>query len=442
MGAIPGGGLHRAVCSSVACQLLGVLCLLTMCGIAQSDEAAIRSRVRGMLLGSLIGDAAGGPVEFKSNDELNRWLPNLRAMTADEYKAWAGAFSKEQRFKLLPYAGIRDEIAPYGPWEEQAAAGTITDDSRHKAVLLSCMRDFIAAADAGRETANRMSDRSLAKAYIDYGSTFARRGKDRYAALAVESFTEYVAAARWILGERNLAVANPPQRLWSGIATCSGQMTLLPLAAIYPGDADSAYRAAYAMGFVDVGTGKDINAMLVAGLASAIGDGSQRPEERWANALEAMRTTDPYRYADVPFAGRPATQWLAFAIDAANRADGVPARLFDILEKEGRAKYYWDAHFTFASAIACLQFAKFNTLEAMTVSLAFGHDTDSAAQVIGALGGAVEGESVFPVEAKQQVARRLKEDYGEEIQEWTQLLVQLQDRDRFPNPVRFVESTE
>lgn len=442
MGAFIKFDFHRAVCANVCRLCLVVFWLLTIGGIARSDEDTIRSRVRGMLLGSLIGDAAGGPVEFKSNDELNRWLPNLRAMTADEYKRWAAVFSQEQRFSLLPYAGIRDEIAPYGPWEERAAAGTITDDSRHKAVLLSSLRAFVAASDSGGKSAKRISERSLAEAYVNYGPELARRGRRDYAALAEESLREYVAAARWILGERNLAVANPPQRLWAGIPTCSGQMTLLPLAAIFPGDADSAYRAAYAIGFVDVGTAKDINAMLVAGLAAAIGDESKLPNERWANAMSAMQTTDPYRYADVPFAGRPAKEWLVFAIDAAKRSDGAPGKLFEILEQEGRAKYYWDAHFTFATAIACLRFADFNTLEAMTVSLAFGHDTDSAAQVIGALGGAIQGESVFPMSALQHVSRRLKADYDEDIHEWTDILLQLQDRHRFPHPVRFIETSE
>jgi hypothetical protein len=181
---------------------------------------------------------------------------------------------------------------------------------------------------------------------------------------------------------------------------------------------------------------------LVAGLAAAIGSHEPDTKKRWQQMLEAVRKTDPYDYASVPFASRPATEWLDFAFDAAKRANGSPRELFRILEAEGRAKYFWDAHFTYASAIAFLKLADHRPLEAITVSLAFGHDTDSAAQVIGALAGAVYGASVFPAEARTQIKTRLDADYGEDIDEWTRVLLKLGDRKQFPAPVQFVEEAE
>jgi len=218
-------------------------------------------------------------------------------------------------------------------------------------------------------------------------------------------------------------------------------MTLLPLAGLYPGDPDQAYRAAYAIGFVDVGAAKDINSALIAALAAALGSEEALVSKRWSATLKAIRDTDPYRYDDVPFARRPATEWLDFALDAAKRANGSPAELFSILEKEGRAKYFWDAHFTFASSLAFLKFCDFQPLEAMIVSLSFGHDTDSAAQVIGALAGAVHGTKVFPKEAMSQVEKRLKADYGQDVTAWRRVVSTLSDRQRFPRPVRFLESS-
>jgi len=419
------------------CSIICISAIFVSIGVAQEGNAAYdshRSRTHGMLIGSLIGDAAGGPVEFKSNDELKRWLPDLRSWSAERFRESLRDGTLAKKFEILPYKGIRNEIAPYGPWEKEAEAGTITDDSRHKMILLNCLRELGNGSVRGKVT-----ESDLAKAYINYAAAQATRDRKDYERLSNESLNEYVAVAKWILGERDLNTAKPPQRLWAGIATCSGQMTLLPIAAVYPGDPGSAYRASYSLGFVDVGPGKDINSALVAGLAQAIGSKETEKAKRWDEVLEAMRKTDPYGYAAVPFAGRPTAEWIEFALKAAERANGEPGELYRILEKEGRAKYYWDAHFTFAVSIACLKFTEFQPLEAITVSLAFGHDTDSAAQVIGALVGAVNGPDVFPPATRDRVAKRLKDDYDESVEEWTSLLWKLSNRKRFPDPVRFVE---
>lgn len=403
-------------------------------------ETDLENRTYGMLIGSLIGDAVGGPVEFKPNDELKQWVPNLREWSADKFRSSLanGALAKE--FRLLPYEGIRDDIAPYGPWEKLAAAGTVTDDSRHKMVLLQCLRTTKQKPDQTKQLA--ITPRDLAKTYVDYEKSHTRRGRKDYARLTNESMIEYVSVAKWMLGERDLTKAHPPQRLWAGIATCSGQMALLPLAAVYPNDPDSAYRASYSLGIVDVGPAKDINSALVAGLAVALGSEEDRnvgANSIWKSVFKAMRETDPYDYASVPFAGRPTTEWIRFADNAVDRANGSPGKLYEILEKEGRAKYYWDAHFTFAVSIACLKFADYKPLEAILVSLAFGHDTDSAAQVIGAFVGATYGQQVFPERVREQVEERLKLDYGESVTEWTKLLSTLSDRARCPHPIQFVE---
>lgn len=414
------------------------ICLLvipfTSIVAAQEKDSELNARVRGMLLGSLLGDAAGGPVEFKPADQLRAWLPDLRSWSPERFQAALVSGELARTFELLPYAGIRDDVAPYGPWEESALAGTVTDDTRHKIILMNCLRDHLQ-----RDSAPILTQRSLAAAYIQFVQTPPIQTRPDYVKLGTESLQEYVGVGRWILGNRDLSNALPPQRLWAGIATCSGQMTLPPLAAVYAGDPDQAYRAAFSLGFVDVGLAKDINAALVAALSAGLADHSDSVHDRWSSVLSAVRETDPYRYEAVPFAKRPATEWLAFAINAAERAAGSPKELFRILEHEGRAKYYWDAHFTFASALAFLKFCNFQPLEAITVSLVFGHDTDSAAQVIGALAGAVHGAEVFPAKALRQVEDRLAADYHQTVEEWVSVLSQLRNRGRSEAIIEFVE---
>lgn len=414
---------------------IAALLLLGLCQPVRSQEELpdTRNRITGMLLGSLYGDALGGPVEFKPNQELAQWLPDLRTWSADRFGKELASGELAKRLQLLPYKGIRPAVAPYGPWEPNAAAGTVTDDSRHKIIVMQCL------TKVAKSTASATA-KDLSQAYLDFARLPAVAANSKYVALAEESFREYQSAARWLLGERDLEKAFPPDRIWVGISNCSGQMALPPVAGLYPAEPDAAYRAAYSLDFIDTGGAKDISAALVAGLAQAIGSEKKNSQERWNEVFEAIRSTDPYRYADVPFAERPATEWLDFAVRASERANGSPLELFRILEKEGRPKYYWDAHFAYACAIAFLHFCDFQPQEALVVSLAFGHDTDSAAQVIGALAGAVHGTRTFPANDLEHVQNRLLKDYAQDVQAWVDVLITLQDRNRYPFPIRYLEA--
>ena len=400
---------------------------------AEESHLVVESRVRGMILGSLLGDAIGGPIEFKSREELAKVLPNLQAMNHTQFESFRST-THPSASRLFSYKELRPEVAPYGPWERLAEDGTVTDDSRHKMILMHCLRQ-LASNGTGMATS-----RDLANAYLDYFQQ--PRWSADYRRLAKDSFREYHQAARWILGQRDLDVALPPERIWAGVANCSGQMALLPVAAMYPGNSDHAYRAAYHLGFMDTGQAKDINSALVGSLATAIGSQSEDVRTRWREVREAIRTTDPYRYSDVPFAKRPATEWLDFAIKVAEEAEGSPKRLYESLEKHGRPKYYWDAHFTYATTWACLHFAAYDPDLAMYVNLAFGHDTDSTAQLIGAYCGAVHGDDLFPTESVAAVSKRLQADYGESVDKWCDTLKRLRDPIAFPRPVAFAEATE
>jgi hypothetical protein len=202
-------------------------------------------------------------------------------------------------------------------------------------------------------------------------------------------------------------------------------MLLPPLAAVYPGQPEAAYLAAFALDFIDAPGARDMAASLVAGLAAVLGeslDGATL-EARWAKLLTTMRDVDPYGYAEVPFAGRPLHKWMDRAQEFAHRAHGRPGRLFQLLEEEGQPTYWWDAHFTLLVPLAMLEFCSYEPLAAMHLTLDFRHDTDSYAQVLGCLAGAVCGVDVFPLEMRRTVVQRLSVDYGEDMDEWQTLLL-------------------
>lgn len=382
-----------------------------------------------MLVGGVLGDALGGPVEFQQGPGIDAVLPGTRnwpddrRLTADERRTLA------ETLPLLSYEQLRPGVEPYGQWTPRSPAGTVTDDTRHKIVLLRALRAALGA------DALPLSDHDLARAYLRFTPRSDVEPNTKLSQLCDEAFREYRYAARWLLGQRDPAVARPVERLWAGIDTCSGQMLLPPLAAIYAGQPEAAYRAAYALDFVDAPGARDMAAAVVAGLASALAVDDAKPPERWRRVLSAMRSTDPFAYAEVPFAGRPLERWMNTAARFADEAGGRPAKLFELLETQGRPLYWWDAHFTLLVPLAVLHFCRFDPLASLHLVLDFRHDTDSYAQLLGCLIGAVHGEQVFPAKMRNTVSARLAADYGEQLGVWNETLRHCAERQQAGDPV-------
>ena len=389
-----------------------------------TQQSIAADRELGLLVGGMLGDAIGGPVEFLDRARKDNVLPATRNWPADR------VLDKDERQRLarslpmLSYETLRPDSAPYGPWPEKAAAGTVTDDTRHKIVL---MRTVQAAVECAQWP---ITAKSVARQYIQFQPKRSQPAEGREAELCEEGMRQYRFAAQWLLGNRDLRQARPVERLWSGIDNCSGQMLLPPLAAVFPAQPEAAYRAAYAIDFVDTPAARDIASALIAGIASVLGPDSDQltTTERWQLLLSTIRATDPFGLAEVPFAGRPLHRWLDLADSLAQRADGRPARLFELLEREGKPVYWWDAHFTLLCPLAMLKFCEFDVLAALHLTLDFGHDTDSYAQVIGCLGGAVCGISTFPSSMCKRVLKQVEYEYGESVNVWQQLLAAARQR--------------
>ncbi len=402
--------LANAICVSAGSYLPG----WTMPSLrAAEGELPSRKRCRGLLIGGLLGDALGGPLEFSDQLEQVPWLCGARRWDDDEQLDAQRRSELSASLRLSGYEELRPETAPYGPWTASAPAGTLTDDSRHKMVLLRAIKK---ANQAGRA----VTAEDVARQFIQFEPNETRESDREERTLNEEGFREYRFAAHWLLGERDLQRARPLERLWAGVNNCSGQMLLPPLAVRYPGQAEAAYRAAFELNFIDSPMARDMAAALVAGLAAAVAPklDDQSAQQRWHALLRAMRGTDPFGYAQVPFAGRQLDRWMNKAEELADRAAGRPKELFRLLETEGRPLYWWDAHFTLLVPLSLLHLCDFDALAAMHLTLDFGHDTDSYAQVLGCMAGAVHGSELFPEEMVTAVTGTLASEYGEDVESW------------------------
>lgn len=360
--------------------------------VSSIAQPSLQDKIEGLLIGSAIGDAAGGPVEFVHPPKRGIWTSGDRKITAGGIAALADSF------RLRPYPKPAE---PFAQWEPFAPPGTITDDTRFKIILFNTLK----------HCEGMLTRENFAGEVLSFGS----RIQEKYKPWFEQWIIEIGYATRWTLGQR--ADAYPPDRIWGGIPTMAGQMPFLPLAALYPDDAEKAYLKTWALDYLDVGFAKDITAALVAGLVGALKRNSD-----WQTVEKFMRETDPYNFNDVLYVPRRMSEWLDIAHDMVSRADGRISRLFDILESESQTKTWWEAWAPIVVVFACAEIVDYHPLAAMQLMIEFGHDTDSYAQVMGAIMGAMHGKYIFPVEMRRTVNTRMKSQFGQNVQDWMQLI--------------------
>lgn len=382
-----------------------------------AEFAQTRPRSVGLLIGSLLGDAMGGPLEFADEDKRKGNVVGARGWDPSKKLKRETVAEIANRASLMSYEKVRPGVAAYGPWIERAPAGTLTDDSRWKIVL-------IRAIQMAKLESKPLSRIHIARAILNFRPVSNQVPDAKTLQLVEEGLREYRYAANWMLGERDEKIALPLARLWAGIPNCSGQMMMLPLAIRYAGDSEKAYRQSYALNFVDSAPAKDIASVIVAALASVLGDSANgwSIDKRWDTIYQTMKMLDPFRLKKVPFAGRPLDKWLKIIDEIVEQANGRPAEAYRLLETKAKPEFFWDAHFKIIVALTLLRICDHNPMCALALAIDFGHDTDSYAQLIGAFAGAVYGPEAFPVEMRETVIKRLKAEYDEDVQQWVELL--------------------
>ncbi len=363
--------------------------------LSQIQTPSAEDKIQGMLIGSAIGDAAGGPVEFVHPPIRSQWTTTSDKVTAEALEGLAELFS------LTKYP---KKAEPFAQWEDYAAAGTITDDTRFKIIFFNTLKNY----------PGELTQETFARSVLDFRNELPEKYRDNYD----EWIPEIEYATRWALGERENAY--PVERIWGGIPTMEGQMPFLPVAALHPEDPAWCYRKTYELGYFDIGVAKDMNSALVAGLARAL-----QPDGSWENLEEAMRSVDPYGYNRTLYVNRELTKWLDMAHQFAERSGGNIASLFSILENELQCTYWWEAWVPIVVVFAVAEVADYHPLASMQIINEFGHDTDSYAQVMGAILGAIHGTDVFPEEMRNTVNHQMKEQFGQDVHTWMDLLQNL-----------------
>ena len=211
-----------------------ILLLLSSCLCGFCQNASMEDKIEGLLIGSAIGDAAGGPVEFVHPPIRSKWTTTSEKVNEEALEALAALY------QLTSYP---KEAEPFAQWEAYGPAGTITDDTRFKIIFFNTLKNY----------PGELSQKTFAQSVMDFLDELTEKYKDNYD----EWIPEIEYATRWALGERENAY--PVERIWGGIPTMEGQMPFLPIAAMHPEDPEWCYRKTYELGYFDIGVAKDIN---------------------------------------------------------------------------------------------------------------------------------------------------------------------------------------
>lgn len=385
----------------------------------RQDTSFIANKIRGLLYGTFIGDALGGPIEFQGHEQIQATPHPPKRWKEGELINEAELKAAAERIYFREYKYLRPVPEPYAHWSTNAAPGTVTDDSRHKFILMHCLRK------AKQQNKFPVSDKDLARAYMEWSSSKKVLSHPGYDTLVNQWLDESYKAINWVLGSRKIGDAYPAERLWNGLPTCYGQMALTPLAALYPGDPRKAYQSTYNLAYFDNGFAKDMIGVINAGLAKALTLDPEKMtnEQLWTEVFNTIRNTDPYNYKSIPWCERAVDHWLNVVDTIVNRANGSPARLFDQLEKEFMYTTKWEAQVPFVVIFSCIKICNYDPLAALELSIEWGWDHDSYAQLLGAFIGALYGPGLFKQEWKTTITKRLAADYDENIDEWVRTLM-------------------
>jgi ADP-ribosylglycohydrolase len=399
------------------------------CSIAFAQQknnataAFISNKIKGLITGTVLGDALGGPIEFQGHPEIQA-SPNPPKLWTDTNDVINDAALKAaaERMYFREYKYILPFVQPYGCWTANAPPGSVTDDSRHKMILMQMLRTAL------HKNQWPLTYKHSAQSYLDWSKSSMIKKHPGYDTLCPQWLGESYKSINWILGSRKPGQAYPVERMWNALPTCYGQMALTPMAALYPGEPEKAYLAAYNTAWFDIGFAKDMVAASVAGISAALtlDPSTMTNEQLWNKVFDAIKNTDPYDYLKVPWCERQVQRWLGLADLYAKEAKGSPAKLFALLDREFMYTTKWEAQVPFLVVFSILKLCKYDPLASMQLSIEWGNDHDTYPQFLGAFVGAIYGPQIFKADMSATVTKRLLLDYDESIDEWVSTLMKIQ----------------
>ena len=346
------------------------------------------SRVRGCILGSVLGDAMGGPPEFQS------------------VQAWAEKMGTD----WIDYLSPSTRCHPLNYWRSGTPPGTGTDDTRNNWLFFRLGLELRRVPTA-REAAGR----------------FLQVGQDPIAFFPEHPEMEQIAKRQYGHRRNERDDSLPPEEAIrrSNTPGLSGLIRLAWAGLLCPGNPEGAYVAAYNADYVDQLYAKEAVAMLAACVSIAVVEDVE-PLDLF------RRVTDLDPFAGVGQSGinvgwfirRNLLPLCEHFVDA--ESDRAAAKeLVQLLIGYGP----FDAFKTFGLPCAAMVATRGDAFRAMQIAINHPglnvsgapdediyQDIDCYGTVVGALGGAIAGVEAYPEEMVDNVIAANQEVYGIDLE--------------------------
>ncbi len=343
----------------------GLICLLFSLPIYSNIKKS-----EAMLLGSLYGDALGGPLEF----------------------------SKRKKNSLY-FQAYKKGKSPFAAWTDFAEPGSITDDSRHKIIFFNTIKKY-----------KKISKSNIARSYIDYSKV-----KDKYFPLRKKWLNEYSQAASWVL-DLKTRHKKPPETLFNSVANVSGQMFFIPLAAFYPNQPLQTYLKCFESNWLDQSGAKDFNCMIIAGISSLLKERSSMHDY-----IKTIKSIDPFKLNNSIYTKRKISFFLDQILTLVSKNYSSRKNRKE-LKRILNIQYGWEDHVAFSIVTFYLLKYPKHPQRAINEIIEFKWDTDTYLQLACAIIGAIHGKDFFPIKERNLLIQNLKKDYDLSFEDWLLLL--------------------
>jgi hypothetical protein len=382
-------------------------CTPFLCATGQTpastlSRAELLNKVRGMLIGSAIGDAMGAPTEMWSREYIQQeygFVDHLDSM-------------------------VREPSAE-GTWLLNLPAGGTTDDTRWKKLMVQYLLSLGGKAelDAPKFAGHLVQQYEQAvQALKNTAGSNPAAFEDKSRRMAW--LQEWAAVARPFAAGKYLEYNDALSRFYGGEMVCGGLLYAPAAGAFFPGDANKAYHETFKICIFDLGYARDLSALIAAMTARAMSKDAN-PN----HLLAVFRDVDPQGYFNSRLVGRSAYRILREAnqiVFEANKLqwkDVDSTRLprpqflkvdalylsrmqkaFELLDAKNQDMPFHAGEITL-QVLTAMIFADFDFEKALVFLINFGRDNDTTGAVLGGILGAYWGADHLPARLVEPVLR-------------------------------------
>lgn len=383
---------------------LFLILLIQACASAPEEKKPVREKevlsisreeladkVKGMLVGSAIGDAMGAPTEMWSREAIQMeygWVENLDSMVR--------------------------EVSPEGIWKVNLPAGGTTDDTRWKKLMF----EYLEEQDEIDLNAREFS-LHIIREYEQYFQDFKSLKPEEmealeFANLRVLWLQEWYKVSLPVGKNDLMGYQRALGKFYGGEMVCAGLLYSPAIGVRYPGQPEKAYEQAYHLSLYDIGYAKDISALSAAMTASAMTANGDKMK-----LLDVLRSVDPESFFKSRLVGRSSYRALQMALSIAEEVntgrstekelaaagsskENAMKRAFTLLDQhlQDMPFHAGEIHLQVLTAMLV---SDFDFQDSLTFLVNFGRDNDTTAAILGAILGAFHGYEKLPDPMKIQV---------------------------------------